>query len=156
MAISKLTYDYSTRKKDVSILHGADPSKIGGQLVDPSFGLVSQICAGPQKLAQRYAIYLLTALESQPNFPLEGTNFLTRVSNGVLNIADVAHIFNLANSDVLQDFDNYERENPGPLDERLSSAVLQRTSVSGSIVSLDIKLTTVAGDDIEFLVPLPK
>jgi len=66
MPISSTTTNYSGRKKDIHIFQGVDPSKVSD--INPSFGKISNYCAGVQKLVQRYAICLLTELGSQENY----------------------------------------------------------------------------------------
>ncbi len=157
MAIAKVTQDYSTRTKDISILKKADPKKYGPQPVSPKFGQVSSVCTGVQKLVQRYAIALLTNVGSQPVYPLFGTNLLTLLQGGnLVSTEQLKHYFNFANVDVVNSFNDYQKQNVDlPQDEQLASATLKDVIVLGDMVSLSILLVTAEGDAVDFVLPLP-
>jgi len=157
MAIPTST-DYSTRKRDIHIFQGVDITKPA--TITPSFGNISNYCAGIQKLVQRYAIALLTVIGSQPEFPTFGTDLLTELSNTNLTIdrTRLTHIFNFANFEVISAFRQYQANTDGLLDdEQLDTATLQDIVVSNDgKVSLIVQIIPVAEDAITFLIPLPK
>lgn len=157
MGISKITTDYTGRKKDISILQYPDASKQDAQDVSPKFGHVSRFCAGPQKLIQRYTIILLTNLKSQENYPNFGTNFLYTLKAGISPKDKLLarQIFQLASYAAVGTLKNYQSKVNVPPDESIKSAILTGISLYGSYVSFDVKITTDAGDSVDFLVPLP-
>jgi hypothetical protein len=157
MPISGTSIDYSTRKKDIHIFQNVDVNKIA--TIAPSFGRISNYCAGIQKLVQRYTIALLTAIESQPAYPSFGTNLLTKLSNTNLTIdkTKLTHIFNFANYSVIKSFRTYQSNTEGlPLDEQLDTAILQSITVTNGVASLSIQLFPVQQTAVTFLIPLPK
>ena len=157
MPISGISTDYSTRKKDIHIFQNVDVNKTA--TIAPSFGRISNYCSGIQKLVQRYAIALLTAIESQPGYPTFGTDLLTQLSNTNLTIDNVSltHIFNFANYSVIQSFRTYQSNTDGlPLDEQLDTAILQDIIVNNGTASLSVQLFPVQEDAVTFLIPLPK
>jgi len=158
MAISSITTDYSTRTKDILIFLGANPAKSDKQPVTAAFGNISAYCAGVQKLIQRYFISFFTTIGSQENFTDFGSNFLQRIISSRRNITktEILHIFNFANAKVLGDFRTYQSNNPNlPLDEQIGRAELTDAIANGDTLSLTIKIITLAGDTITFVLPLP-
>ncbi len=159
MAINTQATDYSGRKRDVSILQYPDSSSVNAQEVFPRFGKPSRFCAGPQKLIQRYTILLMTNLRSQEFYPAAGVDFLWTLQEGISPVDNITatQIFTTANYQTVVTIKNYQTENPDlPLDEQLERAELTGISISGGYVSFDVKLTTLAGSVVDFLVPLPK
>lgn len=156
MPIGNITTDASGRTRDVSIFRGINPK--GSAVITPTFGLVSQFCVGIQKLVQRYGIALFTIIGSQRDYPAFGTNFLStlQTSNNILNQVNVQHIFNFANFEVVQSFRAYQATQTDlPLDEQLSTATLINFSAVGDTVSFNVQLTTMAGDTVDLVLPLP-
>ena len=95
MPISGTTTDYTNRTVDILILGGVNPLISGPQTDTLTFGSPSQYVTGVQKLIQRYAIFLFTALGTQSNYPDFGTAFYSSVANSsYLTINTVTHIFN--------------------------------------------------------------
>ena len=155
MAIKSLTTNYVGRTKDISINRGINPRLLPVQPVNLAFGRVSQFCTGVQKLVQRYMISFLTALGSQEDFPTFGTSFLLRLNQGGVTTSDIQHLFNFANMSVGKTFKDYDKLNTVPLDEQLYSASLVSVNVTASSVSLSIKLVCMAGETVDFVLPLP-
>ena len=156
MPITGTSTDYTGRKKDISILQGVNPAQL--TTVAPSFGKISQYCAGIQKLIQRYAICLLTEIGSQANNPTFGTNLISTLlsSSSKINQADVYHIFNFANANVIQSFRDYQRKNAGlPTDEQIDTTKLIGISVKADTISLNIQVFPITGTPVVFLIPLP-
>jgi hypothetical protein len=160
MPVNSIISDYTGRKKDLSILQNPDASLVGAQTVTPSFGAPSRFCAGIQKLIQRYAIILLTNLESQQNYPEFGTRFIATLStNSSIDRILARQIFTLANAIAVKTLQNYQIKNKNiPNDERIDSATLRNIVVVPSLgsVSFDIAITSEAGQTVDFLLPLPK
>jgi hypothetical protein len=157
MPITSFSNDYTGRQKDINLAHKIDPTSREKQKVSLSFGSVSSFCSGTQKLVQRYMISLLTALGSQSNTPEFGTDLLPTVTNNrYVSLQDLKHTFNFANWKVINEFRTYQNANPDlPADEQLNTATLSSLNVNKGVVHFQITLLTLAGDEIEFLVPLP-
>jgi hypothetical protein len=167
MAIQKVITDYTNRKKDISILQYADPYKAEAQMVMPAFSKGGRFCTGVQKTLQKYLIILLTNIGSQEKYPNFGTSFSGDLiyKSGALDSITAEQIFVLANTVAVNAIKSYQiNKNDIPLDERLVSAVLKNVvilniTVNGKPqkqVGFDIKITTEAGDAIDYVLPLPK
>lgn len=158
MPIAKITTDYTGRTKDINIFPAINPTIVGPQKVNPSFGNVSSYCAGVQKLVQRYAVALLTVQGSQPNYPNFGTALLkTLMVSSLTTQSDLSHAFNFANAIVVSQFRNYQKDAVEvPLDEQLDTATLLSVTVSpGYDVTYRIAIYTNAGTTYDFLLPIP-
>lgn len=159
MAVIGTSTDYTGRKKDISIFQSPDALKLGAQDVSPKFGKTTKACAGVQKLIQRYAIMLLSSVNSQPNFKDFGTAFMPTLTAGIspTDKLAAAQIFASANYTTVLALKAYQKKNQEiPLDERIAKAVLDSITLSGSYASFNIKIYTEAGDNVTFLIPIPK
>jgi hypothetical protein len=159
MAVASISSNYTLRKKDISILQYPDASQVGGQTVYPVFGKNGRFCTGVQKLVQRYTIILLTNLTSQPNFPEFGTSLLYTLKGGISPVDQLraAQIFDLASYDVITTMKVYQSQNSDiPADEKIVRATLTNLSLLGSTVAFEVTIITEAGDNLEFIIPLPK
>jgi hypothetical protein len=159
MGIANVTTDYTGRKKDINLFELPDATKVDAQTVLPKFGKNARFCAGVQKLIQKYAIILLTNVNSQTNYPDFGTDFMYTLKAGISPVDKLraAQIFNLASYDAVKTLKNYQIDHPEiPLDERIALAKLSSITLYGGLVSFDVSITTEAGSKIDFLVPLPK
>ena len=158
MAIVNKTIDYTGRKLDISVFQST--FDLGVALpVTIAFGSPSKFCAGIQKLVQRYAILLMTDLGSQSFYPDSGVNFLGVLQSGVNPVDKIAvsQLFTLASYNVLSKLKTYQNANPTiPEDEQISNATLVNLVLSGGTVSFDVKITSMAGDSANLLLPLPK
>lgn len=154
MAISGVTTNISGRKFDLSILQGADPYKTNmTQPVAVSIGAAAKGCTGIQKLVQRYAITMFTRLRSQPLYQTFGTNLLTDLQKARIR-SEIQHSFAFANALVLELFREYQQANPDlPLDEQIDTAVLEFVDFSDDTLKLRIKLSTLAGDSVSYVLP---
>lgn len=157
MPIKSIITDYTGRKRDINIAFGIDPTNPDRQVLNLSFGAISTFCAGVQKLVQKYMILFLTAIGSQSQFPTFGTEFAGTIYSGNLaSREDVLHAFNFANFSVLETLKAYQAKNPSlPLDEQISTALLNNLEVEGDRLSVEIRIVTNAGEDVDFLIPLP-
>lgn len=159
MAINGVTSNYTSRLKDISIFQNPDGSAVGAQNVLPSFGGVGRFCSGIQKLVQRYAVVLLSNAGSQPDYPDFGTKFISTLQAGISPTDQIyaSQVFYLANYKTLTTLISYQTDHPEmPADERIVSATLERIALRGGYVSFDVKITSEAGDEVTFLIPLPK
>ena len=159
MAISNISYNYVGRKKDISILQAATPLIKDRQIVSPEFGSTVKFCAGVQKLIQKYAIILLTNINSQGNFTEFGTSLIFNLKTGITPIdkISIAQLFSLASYQAVNTLLSYQAENPDiPEDEQISTAYLKDLVISKDSVAFDIAITTVSGNTVPFLIPLPE
>lgn len=156
MPIRNITSNYSGRNKDITITPYINSLLSERQRVALTFGKVSSYCAGIQKLIQRYIITLLTVSGSQPHDPLFGTNFLSKVKRSNLTtLNDLTHIFNFANFDVISTFKEYQSAHPNlPADEQLDTAVIDSIDSTQDSVTFKIKIYTMAGETVDFVVPI--
>ena len=68
-----------------------------------------------------------------------------------------AQIFNIASYNALNTLKTYQiGKDDIPLDEQIASAELTNISLYGSLAAFDVTIKTEAGDNVEFIVPLPK
>jgi len=156
MPINGTTTNYSGRTKDVLISGALDATNNQLQPVALSFGRVSGYCAGVQKLVQRYIILLNTVIGSQPDFPTFGTELHAALLSGRLsNPVEFQHTFNFANWSAVNTIKSWQTNHELPLDEQLSTATLLKFAVKGDTLTAEVKLTTMAGEDVVFVVPLP-
>lgn len=158
MPIIGTTTDYTGRKKDILILQKVDPLSSAVQPVSVAFTSQSRMTAGVEKLVQRYLITLFTESGSQADYPAFGSSFFANLKTGrnKLSSIDLTHIFNFANAVVVRAFKEYQatKENL-PLDEQLATAKLVEATFNSNAVHFSIELKTLAGDNIEFVLPLP-
>jgi hypothetical protein len=161
MAVKNTTTDYTGRKRDISILQYPDALSREAQTVFPKFGSSARFCTGAQKLVQKYAIILLTNIESQPYFPSFGTDFLYTLKRGISPTDGILaqQVFHLANYKAILTLRAYQSSQPDdaiPPDEKIVNATLEGYTLYGGFVGFDVKINTEAGDNISFVVPLPK
>jgi hypothetical protein len=158
MPVKSVTTDYTSRKRDISILQTPDARISGEQTVQPSFGYTGKFCAGVQKLIQRYAITLLTDIESQENYPNFGTNFLYSLNRySFVDAVRVQQLFTLANYAAVNTLQVYQNSQIDmPADEKIVSAKLQNIVISRGSASFSIAITTETGSVVDFLLPLPE
>lgn len=151
--------DYKDRQRDISILDYPNVSTIDGQDVGVRFGKVSRFCAGTQKLVQRYTLLMLTNIGSQTFYPDFGTDFLWPLQAGISPTSrlEAFQIFYLADSAAVTIIKNYQIDNPDmPDDEQLSFTELEDLVLYGGYAAFNVRLTTLAGNLSNFLIPLPK
>jgi hypothetical protein len=156
MAISNTSTNYTDRKLDLHIMQGVQAPNHSS--ITPSFGLVSNYCAGVQKLIQRYTIMFLTELGSQENYPEFGSDFITKITStsNNFNRSDLFSLFAFANLKVSDEIINYQIDNNVPLDEQLNVVELEEiVSTPNGGVSLKLKIIPRAEQPVEFLIPLP-
>lgn len=154
----QISYNYTSRTKDISILQTPNPEATGAVAVSPSFGIYPKFCAGVQKLVQKYIIILLTNLESQPNYSDFGTSLLYTLKAGISPVDKIAasQIFSLASYTAVNILKSYQSETVDiPLDERIVNATLTDLTLRGDTAAFNVAISTEAGDNISFLVPLP-
>ena len=155
MAATKKTNDYSGRKVDVLALDGAF-NDIVFPLDQKLYTGSGKVCAGIQKLAQRWLIEFLTPLGSMPYLTDRGSDFINRVRSGrIRNEVDATLAFNFAKERVALNLIKEDTAGTYPDDEKYADAVLLGIQVAlGSKLSFSVRIDSVAGDKRIFVVPL--
>jgi hypothetical protein len=147
---------YANRTYDVSAFQGVSLNQ--DALLDPSLaplGLSGTICAGVQKLAQRFLLELLTRQGSAIYAPTRGTKFLTTIQSGQARTeTDVFSAFSLAIGLIGQAFAG-EVKPSDPLDERFAKAELAAIVFLPDRIKLTVELTTTAGTTRALILPIP-
>lgn len=128
------------------------------QLADQSlFNQVppGRLCAGKQKLTQKWLLEFLTEAGSMPfHMASRGTNFLASLRNrALLNTQDVQAAFSFAELQIRQTLNALDTLSTPP-DEKLVGASLLSLVLATETISLTIKLTTAAGTDVVFVAPI--
>lgn len=155
MAVANIITDYTGRQRDLLINLGLDPKSSKTQPVSLGFGPMSSACAGIQKLVQRYMVLLMTGLGTQPAFPSAGSEFASSLLPGRnFSRTGLTHDFNFANADILRLMQAEQSLTRRPPDEQISSAYLSSVDVVGDRVSLNIRVVSYAGENVDFLLPL--
>lgn len=145
-----------SRIYDLSAFKGAgfDSYRLTTQSV---FGVADpgELCTGKQKLAQQWLLEFLTERGSMGfHLATVGTNFLTRLrQRQLLNDHDVRVEFNFAELQIRQTFLATVTAST-PLDETLVEATLEGVELSDTAISLTIRLTTAAGENVAFVTPI--
>lgn len=149
------TADYLGRRIDVLAFPGAKPAgmvPLGQDLLLEG----GRVCAGVQKLAQRWMLEFLTIRGTMRYLPDRGTTFLTELRAGGLRTeADVQTAFLTAR---LQAAKNLRTEDAGaadPDDEKYADAALLSTAIrpNGTLV-LTVAITSLAGTSRKVILPL--
>lgn len=158
MAVTKKTNDYTGRKVDILAFDGPytdNTFKMTQELYGAS-QTSGKVCAGIQKLAQRWLIEFLTPLGSVPYLPTRGCNFINQSRSGRIRTeADAFTAFTFASDKVA--FNLRVEDNAGtyPDDEKYSAAELISLKLDvGSKLSLSVRIDSLAGVSRVFVVPL--
>ena len=145
MAISGTSIDYTGRTLDMYVSGRLNPLSAIAQPVTYNFGNPSQYTAGVQKLVQRYVISLMNS-----GLPQQ------LIGSVVNNIQGAVHTFNLYSYGVVQAFVAYQKLNLNtPLDEQINSVQMTNVSSFEDTITFSLQLTTNAGSNVQFLLPLP-
>lgn len=144
--------DYVGRRVDVLVFQD---SGHGALRLQDLFGFdeMGRVCAGVQKVAQRWLIQLLTPIGSKA-YSEDGTNLIPDIRSGRIRTdSDAMLSFQLANLRAIRRVQASE-EDGDPDDERLSSTELKGLAIAEDRIELRVQLTTRAGGSRELLVPL--
>lgn len=148
--------DYIGRTIDVMAYQGVMPS--GEVLLSPE--LVTEqtggnVCAGVQKLAQRFLLELLTEKGSITYSPDRGCEFITDARLGVFRTsADVLASFSSALLDIENNLLEEEAEDD-PDDEKYASAEVLAVNLIPNRASIHVRLFSLAGTSRKVILPLP-
>ena len=153
--------DYTDRQVDIELLqHIKKPVEL--QLVHVSnVQDVPKIVTGIEKMVQRYALLLLSSLNTMKFDAAQGTSLLGAMLGGMIfNGGQANSIFSIANIGVLRQMrdDDAKPDTYGvsPADERIATARLVDIDIdfTQSQLTITVKITTAAGADIVFVVPV--
>lgn len=156
--MTRKTDDYTDRKVDILAFDGTYTDGTF-KLTQGLYGnsqLGGKVCAGIQKLAQRWLIEFFTPLGSVPYLPTRGCNFINQSRSGRLRTeADAFTAFTFARDKVA--FNLRLEDNAGiyPNDEKYSNVELISLKLDvGSKLSLSVRIDSLAGVSRIFVVPL--
>ena len=152
---AQVTTNYSGRDVDLLIFQGMNPlgeSKAALSLADEDGE--GSICTGIQKAAQTFAILFLTDIGSNPWDASRGTSFMPSLRAGY--IQDESSVQTQYEFAMLDIFDYLEGKilDTTPDDEILESATLLAFDIRPGFLSLQVKITTVAGDSRVYVIPV--
>jgi hypothetical protein len=147
--------DFADRKYDFLALQNvntARESKLGLVLYDEDNS--GRICAGIQKLAQRWLLEFMTEKGSMPGLPNRGSDFMTLIRQGRLRTQlDVRQSFNAANLRIRVTLQNEEYEEM-PADERFDDAELLSVAILPGYLNMRVMITSQAGDERVVILPV--
>ena len=147
--------DYINRRFDLLALRGAEP--VGVTLLQQTlFDAASSgaICAGVQKLAQRWTLEFLTIKGSMPFLKSRGCDFLQRLRRGQLRTElDVIQAFLLCSVPITT---NLRAEEPADMDtdERFDRADLVELTLAPAVMTLRVDVYSRAGNARAVLLPV--
>lgn len=155
--MSTQVFDYVGRRVDVAVLrpvNQAVPTRTESIL---SLGAVGgAVCAGIQKLAQKWMVLFLTSRGSVRYFPDKGSSFPDSIANGrVRTDPELAALFAVAADEVAEQIAATETDED-PADERLASVDLLGATVNRSNleVKLSVQINSQAGTSRQVLFPI--
>jgi hypothetical protein len=158
MATTKKTTDYTGRQVDIMAFTGAFSDKQFelDQILYNDTNPSGQVCAGIQKLVQRWVIELLTPLGSMPYLTNRGSAFLNTIRSGkIRSELDATLIFNFANEQVAYNLRQEDNAGTYPDDEKYGSVDLLGVQViTGSKMTISVRINSVAGAARVFVVPV--
>lgn len=146
---------YIGRRFDVLAFRGSDRS-VGAAsqtLFDGANG--GEVCTGPQKLAQRWALEFLTVRGSMGfHLSSRGTDFMRWARQGLIRTEfDVRSYFNFAAQQARINLLNEELDDT-PDDERLDRADLQQISLLVDGLELAAAVRSLAGESRQVILPI--
>ena len=147
--------DFANRKYDFLALQRSNDRRNSRlDLVLYSNDNPGKICAGPQKLAQRWLLEFLTEKGSMLGLPDRGCDFMRFVRQGTIKTQlNVTQTFNASNMRIRVTLQDEEYEGM-PDDERLDDAELLSVGLLPGYMNLSIAITSRSGDASEILVPI--
>lgn len=147
--------DYTGRQVDLLAFQGQDPDReslLTQALVRE--GGHGELCAGTQKLAQRWLLEFLTPVGSMTFLPDRGCAFMLYWARGLLRTtADARQAFFLAAKQVESKL-WVEESDEMPLDERLDYVELLALTVQKDGLILRLQIWSKAGKSRKALLPL--
>lgn len=158
MAATKKTSDYTGRQIDILAMNGEFSDRLF-ELDQSLYGKKNtsgKVCAGIQKLAQRWVIEFLTPLGSIPYLTNRGTIFLNSIRSGKIRTElDATLLFNFAKDQAAYNLIQEDEAGTYPDDEKYAEAGLLGVKVlTGEKLSISVKINSVAGASRVFVVPV--
>lgn len=150
------TTNYAGRDVDLLIFQNTKP--VGEQKLELGFGTGGEITTGVQKMAQTFTLLLLTELGSIQYHPNLGTDFITNVRlQAFRDETDVRAGFGLAVAALLRTMALEATRAELPDDETLDTVELLDVQIDPNkgLINLKIRLTSLAGVDHDFFLPVP-
>lgn len=159
--------EYAKRKYDYLGLQNTAPrgdQLLGLELFNAQTS--GKLCVGPQKLAQRWLLEFFTEVGSMPGAPTRGSSFLRAARTGGLRSQiNVRGAFADAVTEIQRNLQAEEYPDM-PADERYGNSELLSFSISPETIKsaktatsivflrLAVKITSLAGDSREIIVPV--
>lgn len=159
--------DYVNRKYDYLGLQnttGPGDRRLGLELFNKDTS--GQITAGAQKLAQRWLLEFMTERGSMPGLPRRGSSFMrTARTGGFRTPLNVRTEFAVSDLNIKNNLREEETDDM-PDDERFGSAeitnvailpgfdVSQKSGTTATFLMLGVKITSLAGDAREVVLPI--
>lgn len=113
----------------------------------------ARVIAGVSKAVQGFVMALLSREGENKEDPLMGTLFSERMGvNGLKYPSDIDQIFYIEASKAMDWWNSNSKSRP--LDEQIRSVSLVGRVFGATSVSLSVRFVTLAGNDIEFLLPV--
>ena len=158
MAATSKTTNYSGRLVDVLAFDGtfSDKQFELDQSIYSKTKPSGQVCAGIQKLVQRWLIEFLTPLGSIPYLQSRGTSFLNTVRSGkIRSELDATLAFNLARDQVAFNLIQEDKAGTYPDDEKYGSVDLIGVKVVlGDKLTVSLRINSIAGASRVFVIPV--
>jgi hypothetical protein len=139
-----LTKDYGDRKLDIMITDG-----YSGKL---SFEFSNKFVAGIQKAVQSFIIRLFTAFNSRLTDKTDGTTFGSRFPE--LAQTDPGLVYHIMSFSISEIIEQLSQEPSSFEDERIVSAKIESIDKSKDTIDVSISITTLAGEDFKFILPV--
>lgn len=159
--------DYTNRKYDYLGLQnttGPGDRRLGLELFNKDTS--GQITTGAQKLAQRWLLEFMTERGSMPGLPNRGSSFMRAARTGGFRTPiNVRTEFAVADLNIKNNLRGEETSDM-PDDERFGSAeitnvailpgfdVSQKSGTTAAFLTLGVKITSLAGDAREVVLPI--
>lgn len=147
--------DYANRKYDYLALQNVKTignANLGLELFNGQNN--GKICAGIQKLSQRWLLEFMTEYGSMPGRPERGTGFMTGVRQGrIRNALTVESAFELASMLIRRNLQAEEYVGM-PDDERFDSTELLSVAILPGYLQMRVKINSLAGDSREVILPV--
>jgi len=157
----KTTTDYTGRQVDLCFMSGVSGPAPGTSQPQLSITSDPKRVSGIQKLIQRYANLLVTKLGSVQFSEGTGSLLCESIQSGkASNSAYIEHVFAVASADALAvmaaDDSDSDVYGASVDDEIIESADLTDIIIdyASAAVSLEVSITTAAGDTYDFIVPV--
>lgn len=151
--------DYRGRKVDLSAFEGYDSykqTKLKQQLFGEGYS--GSATAGVVKLSQAFIVEFCSDNTGRLYYDENverGTSFLSEVRAGrVFSEVDVYSLFHLSAGRVENYFKSLETDDD-PADERWGKVELTNVTIADGRVTLGISITSLAGTEHTFLLPIP-